>query len=293
MKPKVYVVIANWNGLQDTLECMASLRDVTYENFKVVVVDNGSRENEAEKIKERYPEAVTSREEQNQGYVGGHNKGSTIALRDPECAYILHLCNDTVVTRDFLDILVLYMEEQPEAAAVGPKVLYYNSDKIWFNGAVIYWWLGMSRHLERLVSDADSKIRIPTRVDYVTGACMLQRRKVVEEIGMFDPVYFSYYEDVDWCFRAKKAGYESAVVPGARISHKVSSAQGVRGTQKISEIQAGYYGRNALIFGRRHFPGVRKIVFLFMQYTVRLGFNMFLCKNNKARMHYIKGLLGT
>jgi len=288
--PKIYIIILNWNGLDDTLECLKSLGKIDYPNYKIVLVDNKSKNDEGQIIKQRYPEIHLIQNKKNEGFSEGNNIGIRYALKKG-ADYILYLNNDTVVSPDFLSILVDYSQKHEKAGVVGPKMLYYDSDKIWFNGGMVYWWLGFSRHLERLKQNAQSKITSPLEVDYITSCCCLVKKEVFEKIGLLDSSFFIYYDEVDWCFKASKAGYKNVVIPAAVIRHKVSSASGVEGSQAITPFQAYFQARNAIVFGRRNFSGFKKFIFLLAQYTLRLGVNLILCSNNKARREYFKGLI--
>ncbi|MFC1663959.1 glycosyltransferase family 2 protein [Patescibacteria group bacterium] len=290
MKPQIFIVILNWNGLSDTLECLSSLGEINYPNYKIVVVDNGSKNKEAEIIKEKYPEIHLIKNEKNQGFAEGNNIGMRYAFKKG-ADYILLLNNDTVVSPDFLNTLVDFAQKQKRIGAVGPKILYYNSNKIWFNGGKILWWIGFNRHLECLKENKKSKIKFPLEVDYITGCCILFKKESLEKVGLLDPLYFNYYEEVDWCFRAKKVGFKNMVVPKAVIWHKVSAALGKKGTKKIGEFAAFYHSRNAIIFAQKNLSGFKKIMFLISQFTFRLGLNLILCVNNQARKRYLKGLI--
>lgn len=289
MKSLVSIIILNWNGLLDTLECLESLKRVTYPNYQVVVVDNGSRNDEGQVIKQKFPKIHLIQNKKNEGFAEGNNIGIRYAVGyRPE--YFLLLNNDTVVSPGFLDTLVDYTKAHPEVGIVGPKILYYESDTIWFNGARLYSWLGLFRHLEFGTKNSESKIKEPQTVDYISGAAFLIKRKVIEEIGLFYAPFFAYYEETDWCFRAKKAGYKSVVIPQSVIWHKVAASAGDKGKNNLNAFQAYFYARNARLFAKRNLKGLQRIIFLFGHFTFSLGYNLLRCKNNQARLAYFKGL---
>ncbi len=289
--PKVAIIILNWNGLNDTIECLESLKKITYPNYEVIVVDNGSENNEGTILQAKYGNFIeVIKNKENRGFAEGNNIGIKKAL-EKGVDYILLLNNDTVVSADFLNILVDYAEKHKNLGSVGPKILYYNLDKIWFNGGKLWWWLGFAKHLEKLKANEKSSIRFPLGVDFITGCCILIKKEVLERVGLLDPIYFINFEDVDWCFRAMKMGYKNVVIPQAVIWHKVSASLGKRGSQKIGKLGAYYYARNAIIFAKKNLSGFKKFVFLLNQYTFRLFFNMVLCIDNEARKNYLKGLI--
>jgi len=290
MKPSVFIIILNWNGLADTLECLESLKKITYPNHKIIIIDNGSRNNEAKIIKEKYPEIHLIKNEKNEGFAEGNNIGIRYAQKEG-ADYILMLNNDTVVAPDFLDILIDYAENHKDVGIVGPKMFYYNSDKIWFNGAKLYPLIGLFRHLESGLKDSQSKIKTPRVVDYISGSCLLIKKEVIEKIGLIYTPFFAYYEETDWCFRARRAGYKNLVIPQSIIWHKVSASAGERGKNNLNSFQAYYYARNSRFFAKRNLAGFQKLIFLLANYTFALVYNLLRCKNNEARLSYFKGLV--
>jgi GT2 family glycosyltransferase len=288
-KPLVYIVLVNYNGIQDTLECIDSLLRIDYPHYRIVVVDNGSHNAEAEEIKRAYPSCSVLSIQPNQGFGEGDNAGIRYALAEG-AEYVLSLNNDTIVVRDFLSVLVQYAQHNLHVGAFVPKVLYYHEDKIWFNGAKIYWWLGLFRHVERLLPNSVSQLRTEHETEYANGCCLLIRRDVLERVGLLDPLYFLTFDDVDWSLRARALGYRLIVVPQAVIRHKISATLGTQGSQNISESTAFYTARNAVRIGRKYFTGIHKVLFLIGQCTFRLALNMVFCSTMRARVFYMRGL---
>jgi len=254
------------------------------------VVDNGSTNDEGSIINKKYPEIFLIKISENKGFGEANNVGIRLAL-ERGAGFVLLLNNDTTVSSDFLYNLVDYAQKHEDVAAVGPKILYYNSDKIWFNGGKVLWWIGFSYHLERLIRNNKSKINNPLEVDYITGCCVLFKKEILEKVGLLDATYLFSYEDVDWGFRARKLGYKNVVVPSSVIWHKVSAALGEKGTQKIGRFSAFYYARNGLVFARKNLSGLKKFWYMFSQFTFRLAFNLLLCVDNQARRRYLQGLV--
>lgn len=218
--PRVSVIILNWNGLSDTCACLEALRSVAYPNYETIVVDNHSEGDEAQVLKERFGETIRLIEnDRNYGFAGGCNIGIRDALtRNPE--YILLLNNDTIVDPSFMSTLVEAAESLPQAAALSPKICHYDRPRfIHSTGGRVNAWMGRAWQVGRDQPDNGHFERIEER-DYADGACMLIRRSALERVGLLDEDYFAYWEETDWCDRARQAGWKCYYVPSARIWHK-------------------------------------------------------------------------
>lgn len=128
--PLVYIITINWNGIDDTIECLDSLKGITYPNCKIIVVDNGSKNNQAEKIKEKFRNIELIKNKKNEGFVIANNQGIKLALKNG-ADYILLLNNDTIIKNDFLNILIEYAEKDNNVGILSPKIIYYDSEMIW------------------------------------------------------------------------------------------------------------------------------------------------------------------
>ncbi len=251
--PKVAIIILNWNGWADTLECLGSLNRLDYDNFEIILIDNGSKEslNFARDIENQFSnlkiELILS--EENLGFAGGNNQGIKIAL-ERGTDYVLLLNNDTTVEPDFLKKLIEAGEKNKSYGIFGP-VIYYSdeAEKIWFAGGQFNWLKTRGSHI---VTKPSGELK---KVDYITGCCLLVKKEVIERIGLLSEDYFLYYEDGDWCLRAQKAGYSCGSVSLAKIYHKQS-----RSTQEFSYPYIYYHSRNGLIFSYRH--GLRLLTYL-------------------------------
>ncbi len=249
MPVSIYIIILNYNGKQDTVECLRSLRTVAQPDFKIILIDNGSEEilcEEPAGIVADDPRVVLIRNEENLGFAGGNNVGIRYAL-DHGADYILLLNNDTVVSPDFLQELLAAFK--PGVGIAGPKILYYDQpERIWSEGSLINWifYHGRSGKFQKNRSAA-TELR---EVDSVTGCALMIRREVIECIGLMDESFFLYGEEDDWCYRAGKAGYRIVVNPRSVIWHKVSQSSGGDYNRTI----AYYKTRNKILFIRKHLP---------------------------------------
>jgi GT2 family glycosyltransferase len=250
--PQVTIIVLNWNGLNDTLDCLESLGQLDYKNYKVVVVDNGSVDGSVPVIRERFPGVTIVENGENLGYAGGNNVGLRYAMAQG-ADYALLLNNDTVVDPAFLRVLVDEVQAEPAVGIAGPTIYYHERpDVIWSAGGAIDWQRGSTRMVGLDEWDEGQFGAEPRPVDFVTGCAMLVRRAVMEQVGLLDERFFAYYEEAEWCVRAARAGYKILHVPLARMWHKISPS-----TQADSPLVHYYMTRNRLLFLRAAGAGLR------------------------------------
>ena len=223
--PIVYIVILNWNRLDDTLECIESISTLYYPNFKIIVVDNGSKENSPDIINEKYKDVILIKNKENLGFAEGNNVGIRYAL-SKDAKYIWLLNNDTVVDQNALTAMIEIGESIPECGIMGSKIYYYDKPElIWFAGATINWRKAVSNHIGQNQND-DPQYDFLREMERVTGCSMLIKGEICDRIGLMDEKLFLYTEELDWCVRAKKAGYKILYVPDSKVYHKISLSTG-------------------------------------------------------------------
>lgn len=224
--PKVCIIILNWNGLRDTVECLESIRNIVYSNYEVVVVDNASSGNDTEVLKDKFGNSIQLIENPiNSGFAEGCNIGMRYALGDnypPD--YFLLLNNDTIVAPDFLTKLVEVAESDAEIGIVGPMIYFYDTkgsnNVIWSaSGNVCWWMVPFYWHLGYNQTDSP-EYQVVREAGFVSGAAMMLKRHVVEEISFLNSHYFFGYEEIECCLKARKMGYKIIYVPDAKIWHK-------------------------------------------------------------------------
>jgi len=222
---EVFVVVLNWNG-RDVIEaCLESLRKVKEPAIEVLVVDNASTDGSNELVRSMYPDVELIENESNLMFAEGNNVGIRRAL-ERGARYILLLNNDTEVESDFLAFMLEAIERESTVGVVGPKILYYDTPgKIWYGGGSFYPLLWVPRHLNIRKTDGTFE-DVGGETGYVSGCAMLVRRETFEDVGLLDPSYFIYCEDVDFCLRARRKGWLCLYEPRARVYHKVSSSSG-------------------------------------------------------------------
>jgi GT2 family glycosyltransferase len=248
MTPSVFLLLLNWNGKEDTAECIESLRHINYSNFEIVVIDNHSSDNSVEYLEKRYPNVTIIKNETNFGFAEGNNIGIRRAM-DAGADYVLLLNNDTVVEPHFLKELVDCVEQHRNIGFAGPKIYYHDcegrSDVIYSAGAQFNLNKGISKMIG--MGEVDKRQYEEARdVDSLTGCCLLVSQRLINDVGLLDPAFFTYWEEADWCIRGHKAGYRSLYVPTSIIWHKVGASDPER-------VQREYYIiRNMFWFLRKN-----------------------------------------
>lgn len=223
--PLVDILLVNWNGRDVTLDCLASIRSLTYPRFRVTVVDNASSDGSVPAIRSAFPDAAILEQPTNTRFAGGNN----IALRhalDNGAELLCLLNNDTVVDPAMLTWLVRAWQSAPTAGMISPKILYHLAPgRLWYAGGRVSMWTGTLEHLGIRESDGWGPAET-VETGFATGCCLLTGRDVVERVGLLDESFFMYTEDVDWCLRARGAGYRILYEPRARCLHKISASAG-------------------------------------------------------------------
>jgi GT2 family glycosyltransferase len=252
-EPSVAIIILNWNGKDDTLECLKSLESVIYSNYRTILVDNGSTDGSVQAIREAFPDVQLIETGKNLGFAAGNNVGIKVAL-DEGFDAILLLNNDTTIDPQFLTVLVIELCQSPDIGATNSAIYYYDEPQmIWSAGGTIDWKTGIS--YQRHINETDHRQLERADVDYGVGASILMRREAVLSVGMLDPDFFLYYEETDWCCRARDAGFSTVLAPRSKIYHKVS-----RSMEGRSCTQLYYFTRNRLHFLKKRGWGRSKLL---------------------------------
>lgn len=241
--PKVSIIVLSWNGLEDTAECLESLRALRYPNYEVIVVDNGSDDGSPQMVRHRFPEVSLIETGVNLGFVQGNNVGMSHALRNG-AEYLFLLNNDTRVEADCVSELVRAAESDPSIGVVGPLMHRVFKPHITDMGGDFNFWTGevRLRWFNGESGEVDTR-----QIDYVWGCGFFVKAQTVREIGLFDPRYVAYYEDAAFCMRARSRGYRTVVAPKARIWHKIG-----RSGEKRFLWQSYMRLRNHLLFFLTH-----------------------------------------
>jgi GT2 family glycosyltransferase len=243
----VAAVVLGWNGRDDTLACLHSLRAATYPELSVVVVDNASTDGGPDAVAAEFPEATLIRLDENRGFAGGVNVGVDAAL-GAGADLVLLLNNDATVDAGFLEPLVAAVE--PGIGAACSQILDDEGSTVWYAGATYDPRRGhQGRHTGYGGPPIPASVA-PYVTDRACGGAMLVPRAALELVGPLDEALFAYAEDVEWSLRARDAGLRIVVVPASVVRHRVSASTG--GPSSGDSI---YYAlRNGLVVAERAAP---------------------------------------
>jgi len=289
--PSVAIIVLNYNNEEDTIDCIKSLKFVSYNNFKIFLVDNGSEKESVDRLKQGLEQVNVSEFKNfelldiypNVGFSGGNNVGIRKALKE-NFDYILLLNNDTTVEPNFLDEIVKVAESDKKIGVVGPKIYFHpnmieddedivdctneevinhpsdlikekNKKKkpllIWYGGGD-FSWFGGGKHLRYEEIEKNPNETKIEKSKYVTGCAFLIKKGVIDKVGVMPEDFFLYYEDTDWSLSVREAGFSLVYAPASKIYHKVS-----RTTKKLGNPTIHYYHiRNALLLSKRHAPKI-------------------------------------
>lgn len=243
---KVFIIVLNWNGYMDTVECLRSIEKCSYPAYEVVVVDNGSTDGSVERLKKDFKDVVYIENKENLGYTGGNNVGIRYAI-EKGAEYIWLLNNDTTMKVDTLTRLIEAAENDQRAGLLGPKILQMdNSGRAYAMMGRLNMWFPWP---DRMEGEDESKVTgEAVCVDFLSGSALLVRRDFVEKVGLLDERFFFYWEENDWCERGRKAGFSSVFVPDAVVYHKGGGTSG----KGWNEFTAFYLVKNWIFFMRKH-----------------------------------------
>lgn len=312
---RVSIILVNWNGWIDTIECLESLLHLDYPDFRIVICDNGSSDDSLQEIRNwadcheiRYAEYQRIEAEaggsrgldpvltlisngNNLGFASGNNVGMRYVLDRGDTDYCWLLNNDTVVEPDALTHLVTLVQQKPTIGICGSTVrLFRHRQRIQALGGGHYCrWIGLPWHYGRFIQLGGeiNQHRAESWMNYVEGASMLVSRQFLEEVGLLCEDYFLYFEEADWAIRAKsrfKLGYAAQSV----VYHKVGGSIGTSSNPAKMSYTSDYYNiRNRLLFTRRFYPSALPTVWLVILGSLLLR----LCLGKWDRVEMIFRLL--
>ena len=223
IEPSLAIILVNWNSYDFSVNCINSLNKCNYKNFKIILVDNGSKDLSIDKLYSQFKGIHFIRNKSNLGFTGANNIGISKALKE-NFDYIMLLNNDTVVEKDFLKHLIDRFENDNKIGAIQPLILQMNNpDKIWNAGGNFFRLIalpiviGKGKNLKAINLNKQY-------TDWISGCCIMLKSKIINDIGLLDNSFFAYFEDVDWSLRIKKAGYFLGIEKRSIIYHYESGS---------------------------------------------------------------------
>ncbi|MCF2488810.1 glycosyltransferase family 2 protein [Dyadobacter sp. CY347] len=251
----VSIVTVNFNQPGITEDLLRSLKEVnTYPNLEIIVVDNGSKPDPVPGWIVRYPDIKFIRSEKNTGFAGGNNIGLKYAAGD----YLFLINNDTEVTAGLIGKLVATIDANPKIGMISPKIHYFDQPgMLQYTGYTpMNYYTARNACIGQFEQDSGQYDSLSGVTGYAHGAAMMIRREALEKAGVMAENYFLYYEELDWCERIRKAGYEIHVDLSALIYHKESVAVGKR-----SALKEFFMNRNRILFIRKNGSAIQFLIF--------------------------------
>ena len=285
VREKVSIIILNYNGYQDTIECVYGLNNIKYENLNVIIVDNSSTDGSYLILKEVFPDMKIIQTERNLGYAAGNNIGIEYAIKDG-AEFICILNNDVVVTEDFLSPLIESLNSNSTPTIIGPMILE-NSDHqiVQSTGAFI----DLVRGRVPVINYGKKRSEIGKdliKCDYIGGACILFKSIHIDRLGYLPEAYFLFYEETEWCLRAKSKGFEIICNPNVSIKHKGSVS-----INRVEGLTDYLIHRNRVKFMKRNvnlIPFIFFMLYLILETTYKIVTSR---TSIKTYSYYLDGLI--
>ncbi len=277
---KISIIILTWNGVRHISNCLESIQESTYSNYEIIVVDNGSKDGTPELIRNNFPNVKLILNKKNLGFTGGNNIGIKKAIGD----IIFLLNDDTKIHPNLIEVLVQELESSSKIGIVGPKIYFMNKpNKIWFAGGKIDWSKSDSFHLGKDLADKELINDSKKEVDFITGCALMIKKDVIDKIGLLDDNFFAFYEDADWCQKAKKAGYQVVYIPFGGVWH-IKSATASR--VFLDDLKSQIKGKNIITKIKIYFKMVSRYIFNVNRQKYRIYRNRFIFFMRHANFKY-------
>ena len=254
---KVSIITVNYNQTQVTDDLLNSIiKYNTYKETEIIVVDNGSDINSIPYWEEKYSNFIFIRSERNLGFAGGNNLGILYATGD----FLFLVNNDTIFTANLIETLVQTLFINTEVGIISPKLLYFDQPNVlqYVGYTEMNYYTARNSCIGQYEIDNGQYDSFIGKTAFAHGAAMMVTRAFINKVGLMANIFFLYYEELDWCDRAKRAGFEIWINTNASIYHKESISVG-----KKSALKEYFMNRNRILFIRRNASFVPKMFFFF------------------------------
>ena len=276
---RVFIIVLHYGDIRQTIRCIESIQKFERNYIQIVVVDNTKSQNLAREFRSTKKMHII-RNSKNLGFAGGVNVGIQYALAK-KATHVLLINNDAYLQQEIIQTMVKFFQKNTQSGIVAPSIEFYmNNTRTFDLGGKVNRIIGRTSHrnVQKITQHN------PLRVDYVSGCCMCIKSEVFSKVGLFDERFFLYYEDVDFCLRARSKGYYSYVLPDISIFHELSSAVG-----RNSHVAVYHQLRSGMLFGNKHMKG---IYILFNRFFMLFQSLIMLKKNVKNAPSVVRALLG-
>ena len=276
----ISIITVNFNGLNDTCALIDTIPSA--DNIEVIVVDNGSKVDEAAVISRSYPWVITIRSEQNLGFAGGNNLG----LKAAKGKYLYLINNDTIFKEFTVQPLIDRLNSSLAIGMVCPKIRFaWDPQPIQFTGYTPLSRITMRNRSIGFGEDDHGQYDIAHTTPYAHGAAMMLTRDALNEVGPLPECYFLYYEELDWSMMFSRHGFEIWYEPAATIYQKESQSTG-----QNSPLKTYYITRNRLLFAQRNIKGLTRLLTYIYLITV-VGLRDILKYASHGNMALLKATL--
>jgi len=242
MNDLIAVIIPTWNLLDDLIDCIESIKRSTYPNLIIIVVDNNSTDGTSDYLKTNYPEILIIQNSTNLGFAVAVNQGITKAIElKSKSLFILN--NDTIIFPNTISNLHKILKSDTSIGIISPKVMFFDSpDIIYSIGDKVYPIIPIPFRIGFKKRNKKKYTKL-FYLDYVTGCAMLIPTSTINKVGYFTEKYFMYYEDAEYCFRARKMDLKIVCDGNTEILHKVAYS-----SRKIKEQIISLRSKNRILF---------------------------------------------
>ncbi|MFX1328692.1 MAG: glycosyltransferase family 2 protein [Promethearchaeota archaeon] len=289
MEELVSVIIVNFNNNKYTIECLKSLKNQTYRNFEVLLVDNGSNYSLFLKLKEELNQFRNSlninliRSNNNLYFGAGNNK----AIKMANGKYICLLNNDIIAEKDFIGKMVDFLKKHPDAGFITPKIKFYEDKRfLWNTGAFInFKTTKIVKNRGFLEFDPkNNKYNKIEQIHFAPGTALFLKKKIIKDIGLIDEIFMMYHEDPDWNLRAQMKGYKSFYVPTTTVYHNVPIDVKKRG----SLFTYYFFKRNSQIIIWKHAKLRDILIFYFLYFYMNIIDTLYYFIKRKKKIHLVQ-----
>ncbi|HLV36740.1 MAG TPA: glycosyltransferase family 2 protein [Spirillospora sp.] len=269
--PCVYIAVLNWHGADKTIACLESLRTLSYVNHHVIVVDNASRDDSVARITSAFPDVDLIVSDENLGYAGGNVLALKHAqARDDGTGLLWVLNNDARVLPDTLKAFVDAYHQHGEALYGGVTIIQDGEQDEW-RVTMRVWENDKPRQLRGVPYRELYASTAPRVVEALSGSSLLIPLAVVRQHGFIDPSFFMYAEDVDYCFRLRRAGINNVLVPEAVTIHTDGTSHKAHSRNHLQPVITYYRARNKIVVRRRYFGARAYVKAIGVQAAYALG----------------------
>ena len=286
--PELSVILVNYNDLHHLQDCLSSIDEsVGGIPFEIIVVDNQSTDGTPRWIREHASRVRLVANTENLGFAKANNQG----IRKSRGEYILFLNTDTVLERQAIALLLKELRSHPSVGAVGPALLYgENTFQVSFGKKVSFG----REIIQKTVLNPYYRFRLKGRakkrqVGWLSAACLLTRKDILEEVGLFDENFFLYFEDIDLCRRIHKKGYVLEYFPQARVFH-----WGGASMEGIGLFSRYHYRKSQLYYYKKHNSRIALHllrIYLWIKFNLLLGWKYLKGSRDRDERRVLKGLL--